>query len=95
MYESDFTQEEIGKLDQLYGTDFQDATQEDISLIIRWERYNTEKTVIAQSELNAQMAKAEADIEESRARVKLMEEQVRTERERQKAIREGKVEDGK
>lgn len=55
----DFTNDELHRIDVLYGTDFEQVTPEDAELIARWERAKALQDAELQARLEALAAEAE------------------------------------
>lgn len=76
MFLDDFTKEELNRINQLYGNDFEDITPDDATLIIRYEQGKTEEETLASEqvkaihdELEAKREVCAAQVEESRKRL--------------------------
>lgn len=55
----EFTNDELHRIDVLYGTDFEEVTPEDAQLIARWERARALQDAELQARLDALTAEAE------------------------------------
>ena len=60
MYMENYTNEELTRLDQLYGHDFEGATYDDIQLIIRFERDKAEAETLESEKVKAIQADLQA-----------------------------------
>lgn len=67
----DFTQAEKERINQLYGTDFQDITPDDALLIGRWEAWKAVNESEHQAKLDAIKAESEQKLEQSQAQYEL------------------------
>ena len=56
----DFTKDELRKIDALYNADLQDATVEDLQLIIRWERASAVNDTLESEKIAAIRAESQA-----------------------------------
>ena len=61
-----FTQEELARINQLYGTDFVDITPDDASLIGRWEARKALKDSEHEAKLKTYKEDSRAKIEDSK-----------------------------
>lgn len=71
----DFTNDELHRIDVLYGSGFEGATPEDVALIARWER----KKAIEDAECAARLEAAKAEAEEKSAEGRKLAAQARKE----------------
>lgn len=64
--EKEFTNEELHRIDVLYGTDFEDIKPEDVQLIARWEQKRAIESAEAQARFDAIAAESAAKVEQSK-----------------------------
>lgn len=64
--ENEFTNEELHRIDVLYGNDFEDIKPEDASLIARWEQKTALESAEAQARFEAIEAEAAAKVEQAK-----------------------------
>lgn len=64
--ENEFTNEELHRIDVLYGTDFEDIKPEDAALIARWEQKRAIESAEAQARFEAIETETAAKVEQAK-----------------------------
>lgn len=78
---TDFTKEEMRRIDVIYGDELKSATDADIPLIAKWESYQAEQRVMESERVKAMRAESAARVADSKAVSDLARENLREQQE--------------